>query len=321
MRQMLLWQVTDETPKRLNRGGIDLERHLEDWIERDPGLLQSGLTIVGRQITLEGGTLDLLALDPQGRWVVIEVKRGRVRRKTIAQAVDYASCIASMPYGELAEKLGSYLQNRATSLEALLDELGAEEDEDSGHREVVMYAAGTGKDPGLDRMVEFLSGFEVPITVVSYDVFQTEGGQHILVREVTEADAMPSTKPRVTVEQICREADREGIGDPFRRLLEAANKHSLYPRPWKHSIMYTPPWNHANTLFTVRSWQRADGLLRLYLETGAFGKFYPLTEDEAESLLGAAGWKRMANSDVDDFIAALDRLFELIAQHEAEAEE
>ena len=52
MRQMLLWQVTDETPQKLTRGGIDLEAHLEDSIERDPSLLQSGLTIVGRQISL-----------------------------------------------------------------------------------------------------------------------------------------------------------------------------------------------------------------------------------------------------------------------------
>ena len=52
MQRMLLWQITDDVPKRLNRGGIDLEQHLEDWIERDPSLLQNGLTIVGRQITL-----------------------------------------------------------------------------------------------------------------------------------------------------------------------------------------------------------------------------------------------------------------------------
>ena len=321
MQQILLWQVADGVPKRLDKGGINLEKHLEDWIERDPALLQTSLTIVGRQITLEGGTLDLLALDPQGRWVVIEVKRGWVRRKTIAQAVDYASCIATMPYDQLAEKVESYLQSRETTLEALLEERGAEEDEESGQRDVAMYAVGTGKDPGLDRMVEFLSGFEVPITVVSYDAFQTDEGQSILVRELTEAEATPSTKPRVTVEQICRQADREGIGEPFRRLLEAANRHSLYPRPWKRSIMYTPPWNHANTLFTVRSRPRADGLMRLYLETGAFAKFYPLTEEEAESVVGIAGWKRMGDSDVDDFITTLDQLFELIAEQEAEAEE
>ena len=101
MRQMLLWQVTDETPQKLTRGGIDLETHLEDWIERDPSLLQNGLTIVGRQVAVEGGTLDLLALDPQGRWVVIEIKRGRVLRKTIAQALDYAACITRLPDDEL----------------------------------------------------------------------------------------------------------------------------------------------------------------------------------------------------------------------------
>jgi RecB family endonuclease NucS len=40
--------------------------------------------VVGRQIDLEGGRLDLLAIDPQGRWTIIEIKRGTLRREAIA---------------------------------------------------------------------------------------------------------------------------------------------------------------------------------------------------------------------------------------------
>ncbi len=46
---------------------IDLEQHLETWIENDPALVQAGLEIVGRQMAIDGGRLDLLAIDPLGR--------------------------------------------------------------------------------------------------------------------------------------------------------------------------------------------------------------------------------------------------------------
>jgi hypothetical protein len=322
MRQMLLWQVTDETPKRLNRGGIDLEKHLEDWIERDPGLLQSGLTIVGRQVSLEGGGLDLLALDPQGRWVVIEIKRGRVRRETVAQALDYAACIARLPDDELRNVVHDYVKARPGSSAAGLEERilqGAEEGED---REVVMFVVGTGVDSGLERLVDYLSDqFNVPINVVSYEVFELAGGQQVLVRELTESEAGPAARHNVTAEELCSRADLAGIGREFRMILEAAQKHGIHARPWKNALMYTPPSNRARTLFTAPVWTRADGLQQLYVAPEAFPEFYPVSEEDAKSLLGQEGTRPMTLEGIELFVTNLDRLFEIVAKHEAESEE
>ena len=104
MQRIGLWQAAAEGPRKIESGAVDLEANLEAWIERDPGMLQHGLTIVGRQIQVAGGRFDLLALDPQGRWVVIEIKAGTVYRGTVTQALDYASCIATMPQPELEGK-------------------------------------------------------------------------------------------------------------------------------------------------------------------------------------------------------------------------
>jgi hypothetical protein len=40
-------------------------------------------------------------------------------------------------------------------------------------------------------VAEFLAGkYSVPLLIVTFDVFQTEAGQHILAREVTEPDVL-----------------------------------------------------------------------------------------------------------------------------------
>ncbi len=71
MRRVGIWTITPGGPRRLASASLDLEQRLEEWIERDPALLDPDLTIVGRQMRLDAGLLDLLALDPQGRWIVI----------------------------------------------------------------------------------------------------------------------------------------------------------------------------------------------------------------------------------------------------------
>ena len=70
------------------------EAILEDWLEENPdGILEDGkLLVIGRQINTNlGSTIDLLCLDRDGGAVVIELKRDRTPRDTLAQALEYAS--------------------------------------------------------------------------------------------------------------------------------------------------------------------------------------------------------------------------------------
>lgn len=61
-----MWQVSKGTLARVDEASIELEKQLETWIAEDPTVVQAGLVIVGRQVQLEAGPLDLLAIDPQG---------------------------------------------------------------------------------------------------------------------------------------------------------------------------------------------------------------------------------------------------------------
>src|SRR5436190_429337 len=107
--RLAAWQIQNGLPARVDALAVQLEEHLETWIVQDPSLVQEGLRIVGRQVVLEGGRLDLLAVDPQGRWTLLEVKRGMLYRETLAQGLDYVSSISTMPSDKLRTIVEDYL--------------------------------------------------------------------------------------------------------------------------------------------------------------------------------------------------------------------
>ncbi len=58
-------------------------------------ILEDGnLLIIGRQVTTKfDGIIDLLGIDRQGDLVVLELKRDRTPRETLAQVLEYASFV------------------------------------------------------------------------------------------------------------------------------------------------------------------------------------------------------------------------------------
>ena len=311
MQKVGVWQISEHYPAKLKPSRIDLEKDLETWIEHNPGILREGLTIVGRQVKVEGGYLDLLALDSQGRWVVIEIKSGLLRREVLAQVWDYASCIATMPWNELHEKVKTYLAQHPNSAAVTLEE---QNQDTENHRQVSMFVVGTGLGLDLERMTTyFAEEYNVPITAVSYQVFELVDGQRMLIRELAESESIlkvegSSAETSSTLETLCAQADGLGIGREFRLLLEAARQHNLYPRPYKGSVMYTPPSNRTRMLFTVRVNPDKHKRVQIYVGPSAFAEFFDILEDEAIRLLGEDGWHWMDSATVQRFIGGLKEL-------------
>lgn len=320
-----LWTITSDGPVQLPSTSIDLEQRLEDWIERDPSLLQTGFRVVGRQMAVETGRIDLLALDPQGRWVVIEIKAGSLYRETVAQALDYAACIAAMPYEELAHKVNAYLSGTGASLtlEALLRERHAEETPSDDRREVLITFVGTGRAPGLERMVNYLSArYDLPISIVSYEVFASDNERRILVRELTgneDSAGLSSRRVSTNLDSLCDTADRNGIGREFRLLLDAARRHDLYPRVWKSSVMYAPQSQRTRCLYTVWVQPGRGGTITLWVGPKVFAEFFSVTAEEAESTLGREGYRNLDTAGVYEFIRQADTLFQKLKQNETPA--
>ncbi len=160
-----IWLVGEGGPIRVSKSNVDLEKDLEGWIASDPSLLAEGLRIVGRQVWLEAGPVDLLGIDAQGRWVVVELKRERLYRETVAQALDYAACLRSIDAQELLDKLTGRLGDFGDRDE--LTGLVSDQLQDDGEREIAVTLVGTGVDPGLERVVGYLGRYDLPVSVVT----------------------------------------------------------------------------------------------------------------------------------------------------------
>ena len=127
------------------------------------------------------------------------------------------------------------------NLRTFLEERGVADTDLQDNRDVIMFIVGTGREVGLELMVSFLAErFEMPINIVTFDVFKLENGQQILLRELTEAEFEPANKPpkrKVAMEDVLSIADQYPTSQSFRKLQEAAQRHNLHIRPWPSCLM------------------------------------------------------------------------------------
>ncbi len=293
--QIGIWSVGEGLPVRVERSQLQLEVDLEDWAADKPALLAEGLQVVARQLHVEAGTIDLLCIDAKERWVVVELKRARLYREALAQAMDYAACIGAIDGEELRASIEKGLE-RLTNTETVLDavdyQLGLE-DED---RDVSIVVAGAGVDPGLERVVGYLSNFEIPIRVVSFDVFRAPDGSNLLVREVFDDEAVGPVKKQRTVAEIGEIAVAEGVDEPYRRIVEAAEAAGLFCRPYKWTVMLTPS-SHKNRSLMVLNPYPGHGL-RIQASAEAFEEFFPeLSVPTIEELLGPSNVYSLLSKD------------------------
>ncbi|MCL0055903.1 endonuclease NucS, partial [Dehalococcoidia bacterium] len=264
----------------LGESSIPLEKEFEDWITSDSSLLQEGLTIVGRQLRVAGGILDLLALDIQGRWVIIELKRSRLRREVLIQAIDYASSISEMGDDEIERLLLPDISNFGDS-EGLSQRIQQQlELEKNGEREITILVGGAGIEPGLERIIGYLERFDFPITTVSFQLFDGPGGL-LLSREISdEVDpAVPllqSEKRRVgkalTLDEHREKARSFGVAGVFESFIRVAERGGLGIRPYVHSVMITPPENRTRCLIVLTP---KKNQIQAYCSIQTIRQFFP----------------------------------------------
>ena len=149
----------------------DTERLLEDKLVNHPDMLMPGLTLVGRQTRTDDGWLDLLGVDEDGRLVVFELKRGTLSRDAVAQVIDYASYLDTMPEQELtryiSERTGSNGIERIEDFEEWYgDKFGG--NESASLKPVQMVLVGLGVDERTNRMARFLAAGGMEFSLLTF---------------------------------------------------------------------------------------------------------------------------------------------------------
>lgn len=299
------WRIADQRPERVNRSAVALERSLEDWIEADPGLVLEGLVIVGRQVSLASGRLDLLGIDLVGRWVVVELKPGTLYRDVIAQALDYVASLRNMPADHLRSIAEAYLERHPNSdASRRLDAALA-----GDPPKVAALVVGTDRDPGFERLMEFLAtDHGVDIDAVTFEVFELADGGLVLIREVGETTRGPEPLPEgEKLKAVLAQAQKNGDLAIFENFLAAGRRLGFYARPYKVSVMFTPATNRTRMLFTV--WTGL-GDSSMYTSSEAFEEFFPgITADQARLHLGPDGFRKLDDNSAGEFLSGLERLF------------
>ena len=210
-----MWSIDDSSSnveKLRPTDRLEKEGFLEDVLVNDPHMLMPGLTLVGRQTQTEGGYLDLLGVDENGKLVVFELKRERLTRKAVAQVIDYCSYLESLDEPELAVHIAERSENSGIETIEDFEEWYTErypDNEPTELKPVRMVLVGLGVDTVAQRMVEFLAKNGVDISLLTFLGYQFDD-KTLLARQAQEGesrDANPRSKQQRYAERRRRHAE------------------------------------------------------------------------------------------------------------------
>jgi len=210
------WQIVDgklnEIKTSLLVAGKKEKDHLEQWIKTNPAILGTDIAIIGEQVPTSSGPVDFLGIDSSGNSVIIELKRDRLPREALVQAIDYASDVADWDvdrFNGICEKYTSltfedYFQQKFEGVS--LDDL-------SINQVQRLLLVGFSVEESLGRMIEWLSDkYNLGINAVVLNYAQTSNGDEVLSRMVIipeEVEKQKANKKKFIVQM----SDDPGIYD------------------------------------------------------------------------------------------------------------
>ncbi len=201
-----IWQNDGTTWARLSPTGFPDEQTLHNLIENGPHMLPlSGdprVVIVGREVALSCNYADLLGIEPNGRFVLIEIKlkkNAEARRAVIAQVLTYAASLAELNREYLEQTLlQGYLAERG--LTTLAEAMSSEDQSgefrvdqfndtvDQGLREGAFRLVLVLDEvpPELVRLVGYLESVTDKLTIdlMTVSSFDINGSQIVVPRRI-----------------------------------------------------------------------------------------------------------------------------------------
>jgi hypothetical protein len=240
-----IWRLEDEEWQPLLASGFPSEEKLHDLVEAAPNLLPlSGdptLTVIGREVPLGAGYADLIAVESDGRMVVVEIKLRRnaeARRAVVAQILTYAAYLKGLAPQDVEELLRPHL----VRLDATSIADAARASDQTGEFEEHLFADGLAEslaggafrlvlvlDEAPSELVQLVGYLEsissgVVLDLVTVSAYQA-GDEQILVPQRVDPDYQPepAADPRSTAARRAAKARREVDGsDAFEQAIDRA---------------------------------------------------------------------------------------------------
>lgn len=210
------WEIIDGELKPID---ITLEENqrkeredLEKWILTNPAILGRDIALIGEQVQTKSGFMDFLGIDVNGNTVIIELKRNKLPREVISQAIDYASDVSNWDIDKLGEICRSF---NSKSLEDYLgesfDEIKLEDIVINNNQRLIIV--GFGIEEATSRMIEWLStNYNVSVNAIILNYSKTSSKNEILSRTVIipeEVEKQKANKKKFTIEMSNDPGDYE----------------------------------------------------------------------------------------------------------------
>jgi hypothetical protein len=315
------------------------EIDLEILLENNPEYFfdNSKILIIGRQITTNFNTfIDLLGVDQFGSTVVIELKRGKTPRETLAQLIEYASFIDNLDYDQLNEIYQNYSGEDA-SLEDYHQEYyksdAAEKLSWNKNSKLVIVASSITPEIKQTAMYLRKKGLDVYCLEFKYFVNNAEnkmissdfvvGNEEFMRTKFSSSAQLPKTDKekfitaldkngKLVFESLFRFAEQEKL------LFRWGSKGFSLNKPFENGFVglcfgYPPNSVYKQSIYSGfeeinKKVNNPDSVIDFYkTELEKFGKF-----EEAKSNLKWVLNKEIKTSDIDNYLEILKRVIEKI---------
>ena len=197
---------------------VETEEMLEAVLVANPNMLMRGLKLIGRQVPVPTGYIDLLGIDEDGRLVVFELKREKLTRDAVAQILDYCSCLEALSDSELSTLIAERSGNDGITKISDFDEWYGSQGGDS-IKPVRMVLVGLGIDSSAERMVAYLADRGIDLELLTFQGYVRGNGLLIARHLPTSDDAQRRSVRRARnlnrTTEVSRKATEHGVADAW----------------------------------------------------------------------------------------------------------
>lgn len=198
------------------------EADLEGLLEKNPEYFfeESKVLIISRQVyTNLKSVIDLLGVDKAGNSVVIELKREKTPRETIAQLLEYASFVENLDYSQLNE-IYQESSGEEGSLEDYHQQYFKNESDEkvSFNKSIKLVIVAQEISNEIRQTALFLRKKGIDIYCMEFKYFETKAGEKIISsdfivgeEEFIRQKIISASLPKVDEKQFLSNLDKNGF--------------------------------------------------------------------------------------------------------------